>query len=332
MPGAPTSPKMWEIFARSDNEIYVTCDGGVVHYYNGSSWTTWATGLGVHLKAVWASSPNDIFVGGWNGRIAHYDGAAWTETPTGATSVQYIEGITGTAPDNVWAVGRYGLVLHWDGAQWSQVSVPSGEIFDDLWATPTGEVFVAGTGGALLWFDGEAWSVMRSPTTDRLFGIHGSSRNQMTAVSTTGVILQFNGSLPGGEDGLIDSCILESPPAASTPASTPTQPLYGRVYVADITPGTWKGAGVMADVGYGNIGTDPRTDLSWRWSRATYNLSAGNDDEYVGTLAPDLAGTYDFAYRFSRDGGVSWLYCDMDGASNAGEYSSAQAGALTVTP
>ena len=54
------------------------------------------------------------------------------------------------------------------------------------------------------------------------------------------------------------------------------------------------------------------------------------------TLSVSQAGTYDFAARFSSDGGSTWTYGDRnagpgsDGSEDG--YQSVNAGALTVTP
>jgi hypothetical protein len=41
-------------------------------------------------------------------------------------------------------------------------------------------------------------------------------------------------------------------------------------------------------------------------------------------------GNYDFAYRFSADGGATWLFCDAGDAGSSDGYSTNNAGTLTV--
>jgi hypothetical protein len=53
-----------------------------------------------------------------------------------------------------------------------------------------------------------------------------------------------------------------------------------------------------------------------------------NDDEYLAPIAVAQPGSYDFAYRFTGDGGRSWTYCDRDGSDDG--YQLASAGHLLV--
>ena len=57
----------------------------------------------------------------------------------------------------------------------------------------------------------------------------------------------------------------------------------------------------------------------------------------MGTItAPSTTGSFDYAYRFSTDGGLSWVYVDL-GEDCGGEgtidgYDAADAGDLEVYP
>lgn len=119
--------------------------------------------------------------------------------------------------------------------------------------------------------------------------------------------------------------------------------VYGRVYIAGLTDqadGVDTHPAVVAQVGYGPDGSDP-TSAGWVWSAATANpawsgSSAGepNNDEYMATLSVAQAGTYDFAVRFSGDGGKTWLLGDRnagpgsDGSEDG--YQVGNAGSLLV--
>ena len=50
---------------------------------------------------------------------------------------------------------------------------------------------------------------------------------------------------------------------------------------------------------------------------ATFNVQAGNNDEFVASLLPEAVGTYDYAYRYSTTEGRDWVYADLDGIGNA---------------
>lgn len=148
----------------------------------------------------------------------------------------------------------------------------------------------------------------------------------------------------------VDYAHVQYPCSGSIARTTGTLDVYAWIYQPGVTDASGRGAGITAEVGVGDDGTDPETDASWSWTSASYNTdkpaygdSAGdpepyNNDEYVGTLsAPSTTGSFDFAYRVSTDGGLSWTYVDLGGTTCGGDgtidgYDAANAGALTVTP
>jgi len=117
-----------------------------------------------------------------------------------------------------------------------------------------------------------------------------------------------------------DFCNLQFPLTLNVAAGATTPQVFGRIYEVGRTDTTVGSAApnILAQVGYGPAGSDPRT-RNWTWTRATFNVEAGNNDEYVTTfVAPAVNGTYAYTYRFSLDGGLTWSYADTDGAgSNA---------------
>jgi hypothetical protein len=115
---------------------------------------------------------------------------------------------------------------------------------------------------------------------------------------------------------------------------------YGWVYHPGVTPGVGRGAGLTVQGGYGPDGAAP-TASSWSWTSAAYNgdkdgLISGDraNDEYAVTFTAPAAGAWDFAFRASTDGGLSWLYMDKGGycggnGSRDG-YATATTGALVT--
>lgn len=123
---------------------------------------------------------------------------------------------------------------------------------------------------------------------------------------------------------------LQWPPTLShtISVSTPTDNIYGQVWIDGETSKPGPTPTLRAQVGFGPTGSDPANNPSWLWSDATFNTDAGNNDEFVGTLLPDSIGTFDYAYRYTTTNGRDWVYADLDGSNNG--YSSAEAGKLTV--
>lgn len=118
----------------------------------------------------------------------------------------------------------------------------------------------------------------------------------------------------------LDYCATLHPPFFSVAANAAMPALYARVFEAGVTEFAGPPGGWMVGAGYGPAGSDPRLLSDWFWFAATYNLQAGNDDEYAASLvAPRDAGVYHYAFRMSAHGGGNWTYCDFDGAgSNPG--------------
>jgi len=136
-----------------------------------------------------------------------------------------------------------------------------------------------------------------------------------------------------GTGPLVGWCNLQWPSSLRVPAGAASEPVYGRVWAAGVTPGAGRGAGIRGQVGYGSPSADPAT---WTWTEADFNvdvdgLAPGDraNDEYWQRIPPTTPGTYAYAYRFTMDDGRSWRYCDLDGTA-VGEFSIDQAGTLTV--
>ncbi|MBN1581867.1 MAG: alpha-amylase, partial [Anaerolineae bacterium] len=125
---------------------------------------------------------------------------------------------------------------------------------------------------------------------------------------------------------------LQWPPsiAHTISALNPTENIYGQVWIDGHTSQPGATAGLIAQVGYGLDGSDPGDGAGWVWVDASFNVDAGSNDEFMGRLLPEAVGVYDYAYRYSTTGGLSWLYADLDGTGNG--YDPTQAGDLTVNP
>ena len=125
---------------------------------------------------------------------------------------------------------------------------------------------------------------------------------------------------------------LQWPPsiAHTISALDATAAIYGQVWIDGHTHVPGPTQGLTAQVGYGPDGSQPDGHPDWIWVDAEFNVDAGNNDEFVGELLPEAVGTYDYAYRYSTTGGLTWLYADLDGTGNG--YDPAQAGDLMVNP
>ena len=130
-----------------------------------------------------------------------------------------------------------------------------------------------------------------------------------------------------------DWCQLISPSSITMDVGDTTSTILGQVYEPGVTPGVGQGAGIAAQVGCGSSGSQP-SGGGWRWSPASYVGDVGSYDEYGGTLTVSRNGSYDYAFRFTTDDSVNWVYADLDGNDQGSEgtngYTAAEAGTLTV--
>ncbi|MCA9539551.1 MAG: lamin tail domain-containing protein, partial [Myxococcales bacterium] len=156
----------------------------------------------------------------------------------------------------------------------------------------------------------------------------------------------FQWGTPGGPnppcDTTVDFCRLQFPTEAEAEFNTALE-VYARVYEAGITDLTAANDGTglfFADIGFGPDGSDPTGNLDWVWFRADPNadyngdgpLGERNNDEYFGNLIVPRPGAWDFAARFSIDGGRSWQYCDGGDPGSSDGYQPANAGQLNAIP
>jgi len=96
-----------------------------------------------------------------------------------------------------------------------------------------------------------------------------------------------------------------------------TDSVYGQVWIDGATNQPGPTPSLWAQLGYGPEGTDP-TGSSWAWVDASFNVDAGNNDEFRASLLPEAVGVYDYVYRYSTTNGRDWLYADQNGPVTAG--------------
>ncbi len=130
-------------------------------------------------------------------------------------------------------------------------------------------------------------------------------------------------------------CDVSSPLSIATSAGSST-PVYGQVWILGVTEAPGAGAGILGQAGYAPTGSDPRSDPDWTWDDAAWYADDGDNDEYVYDLVLG-EGTWAYAWRFSYDGGIDWLYCDAadgttDGSTPSDPYSVADEATAVITP
>ncbi len=118
-------------------------------------------------------------------------------------------------------------------------------------------------------------------------------------------------------------------PANGTICQSGSFTIFGQVFnsgtINTANPGP--AAGITAQYGYSTTNTNPAT---WtNWASASFNVQAGNNDEYSGTLSGLAPGTYYYAFRYQING-CEWQYGGYSGAGGGFWGGSNVSGILTV--
>ena len=112
-------------------------------------------------------------------------------------------------------------------------------------------------------------------------------------------------------------------------AQEPNHPfdVYGRVYVAGLTnqsDGVDSSPLLVGQAGSGPADSDPTDNAQWTWTDSAPTPSWSgvaesepDNDEYTAALTLTVEDFYDLAFRFSSDGGATWVYCDKDAGDGA---------------
>jgi endonuclease/exonuclease/phosphatase family metal-dependent hydrolase len=95
-----------------------------------------------------------------------------------------------------------------------------------------------------------------------------------------------------------------------------SEQLFGQSYQAGATEAPGQAPGFEAELLVGPLGSSPLGEgRCWRAVPATFNVQAGNNDEYSARVALDMPGLFGLAYRY-RPAGGAWLYGDRFGADD----------------
>ncbi|RMG12290.1 MAG: hypothetical protein D6729_16705 [Deltaproteobacteria bacterium] len=130
---------------------------------------------------------------------------------------------------------------------------------------------------------------------------------------------------------LPDWCNTQWPPSIDFGSTAGPVTVYGQVYEPGLTDSGGDPSALVAELGYGPDGSDPAADPGvWTWTPGAYNASCscGNNYEYMADLSIASSGRYDYAWRFSLDGGAHYVYCDTTGLADG--YDPADAGDAVV--
>jgi len=93
------------------DELWAAGTGGTLVHFDGTAWTTEATGTSETLRAIFGFSAKDIWAAGDRGTVLHFDGVTWSTIPVDGYRGTLMA-IWGSGPDDVW-IGGEGAMFHW---------------------------------------------------------------------------------------------------------------------------------------------------------------------------------------------------------------------------
>ena len=208
------------IWGSSADDIFVVGAKGTILHYDGSGWTSMASGAGYDLHSVWGSSVRDVYAVGALGTILHYNGVAWAPMSSGTTG--WLRSVWGRAANDVFAVDESGNVLHSDGNTWRVMSGRANSALFGVWGSAANDVSAVGMYQSYVsppgvycspcnyhlieHYEGSSWSVLspdlstpyQSPygisTSNLLYALWGRAATDVYAAGSDGTILHYNGS------------------------------------------------------------------------------------------------------------------------------------------
>lgn len=94
--------------------------------------------------------------------------------------------------------------------------------------------------------------------------------------------------------------------------------VYGQVWIDGVTGQPGPTPGLIAQLGFGPEGSNPDGNAAWTWVDASFNVDAGNNDEFMASFLPVSIGTFDYVYCYSTTNRQSWQYADLNGPFSSG--------------
>ncbi|MCZ7683410.1 MAG: hypothetical protein M5U28_33345 [Sandaracinaceae bacterium] len=146
--GPALSGEVWDVWAASETELFVTVDSAVLHFVDDRPTRVEPAGTWP-LYSVSGASRSDVFVAG------------------------------GSKRDLV------GVVAHFDGSTWTDISPPGASVILDVWAAGGGRAFAIDYTGALLRYDGAAWTTFPPLARSSASPCTGADRPTCTASGAT---------------------------------------------------------------------------------------------------------------------------------------------------
>ncbi len=117
-----TTQELKSVYVLDDTHAWAAGAGGVILFWNGSIWSTQASGTSNTLYSLAMLSTTNGMAVGYNGVIRRWDGTNWNADTSGTTRTLY--SVDGLAPAEYLAVGQRGTNLVYSGGAWNKINTP----------------------------------------------------------------------------------------------------------------------------------------------------------------------------------------------------------------
>ena len=171
-----------------DTHAWVVGAGGLILFFDGTSWTEQESNTNNDLYCVDFIDANNGWAVGKGGTVRYFNGTEWT-TQTSGTSND-LNGVHFLDANSGWAVGKSGAVLHFDGSAWASQYTASKDM-SKVFAVDASHVWAVGKSGVIIFYNGSSWAVQESGSTKDIFGLYFTSADNGWAVGKIGLLLNY---------------------------------------------------------------------------------------------------------------------------------------------
>jgi hypothetical protein len=181
-----TLPFLNAVWGSAASDVWAVGVNGAIQHFNGSGWSSVASGVTGPLTGVWGSSSTEAWAVGYDPVLGapivlRWDGSSWapdTSSPFGRWTATW-----GPSAGQRWTVGGSGQVGRWSGGAWSSTAGAANGTLHQLnaaWGSSASDAWAVGDGGAILHWDGSRWSSVSVGTSgpnsafSSVWGVSGS--------------------------------------------------------------------------------------------------------------------------------------------------------------
>lgn len=137
-----------------------------------------------------------------------------------------------------------------------------------------------------------------SAVTYRIYG-WAESTGGSGGFEGSGNDIIVNGAVTSSCTDAMDFANIQFPTTSQTITVGDNLTVFAQGYEPGVTEAAGAGTGVEAWIGYNTTNNDPSVGAGWTWIPATFNVQAGNNDEFSAEIGSALApNTYYYASRF----------------------------------